>query len=734
MLKSIELSGFKSFAKKTQLDFKHPVSAIVGPNGSGKSHCAEAFRFVLGEQSMKSMRGKKNEDLIFNGSRSEPRSNRAGVRIVFDNSNRLLDMDFDEIVLERVVHRDGTNTYSVNGTPVRLKDITELLAGANIGSSGHHIISQGEADRVLSVSPKERKTMIEDALGLKKYLYKKKESERKLEKTDSNIAEAEGLRRELKPQLRYLKKQVDTIEHIKQLKDELISGFRDYLAHEDHYLKHTSKLLQDQTIEPLRKKSELEKELREAHAHVGESKKEDPFVHQIHEVEGQEKEHKQTLDELVREIGRIEGEIKAEERLLIREKERATGEHLVSVPRDLIETFKSEIHTFAERGRGLFDISMLKELIETIKNHATDFFANFDTKATSAIDSDEILRSIETLNSTKETLNTRLSELQQEIELVGSQKQELLSAQKEHNEAFHAAEKRVLEISSELRDINNELEKIELQRSSLTQDNAVFEEDMKEAGFLFGNSVLRFEEISLQERTREEQRSVRKNLERKKMKYEDDTITSYQEVIKEYESLLERDTFLASQIADLTQTKGSLIDMIAQLKNKLETEFHEGVSRINEKFGKFFKLMFGSGSAELSVSRHETKGDEDEEKKVSHGLEVGVSLPHKKIRGLEMLSGGERALTSIALLFAISQLNPPPFIILDETDAALDEANSRKYGDMIEGLARHSQLVVITHNRETMSRAGLLYGVTMGGNGVSKILTVEFDDALSVAK
>jgi chromosome segregation protein len=98
------------------------------------------------------------------------------------------------------------------------------------------------------------------------------------------------------------------------------------------------------------------------------------------------------------------------------------------------------------------------------------------------------------------------------------------------------------------------------------------------------------------------------------------------------------------------------------------------------------------------------------------------------------LSGGERALTSIALIFAMSQVNPPPFLILDETDAALDEANSRRYGDMIESLAKKSQLIVITHNRETMSRAGILYGVTMGGDGISKLLSVKFEEAAQVAK
>src|SRR5205085_2556352 len=129
------------------------------------------------------------------------------------------------------------------------------------------------------------------------------------------------------------------------------------------------------------------------------------------------------------------------------------------------------------------------------------------------------------------------------------------------------------------------------------------------------------------------------------------------------------------------------------------------------------------------------EGEEDYDSvEVEEGIDIAISIPHKRVKGIHMLSGGERALISIALIFAMSQVNPPPFLILDETDAALDEANSRRYGDMIESLSRHSQLIVITHNRETMSRAGVLYGITMGSDGVSKLLTVKFEEAVAVAK
>src|SRR6185369_9824620 len=155
----------------------------------------EAFRFALGEQSMKSMRGKRAEDLIFNGSHTVPRANRAAVAIIFDNSRREFKIDFDEVSMERAVFRDGTSEYSINGSKVRLRDINELLASANIGETGHHIISQGEADRILLANPRERREMLEDALGLTVFEFKKEESERKLLKTEDNIKQVEALRR-----------------------------------------------------------------------------------------------------------------------------------------------------------------------------------------------------------------------------------------------------------------------------------------------------------------------------------------------------------------------------------------------------------------------------------------------------------------------------------------------------------------------------------------------------------
>jgi len=235
-LKTLQLNGFKSFAQKTILEFNNSIVAIVGPNGSGKSNVVEAIRFVLGEQSMKSMRGKGGSDLVFKGSKNLSKSSRASVTIFFDNNDKVfkllndggedVNLNYDVVSISREVFSDGLSKYILNGIEVRLKDIHNLLASVNIGSSGHHIISQGEADRILNANPRDRREMVEDALGLRIYQYKIKESERKLERTNENMKEIVLQRRENAPHLNFLKKQVEKFEKTKELQAELATLYR----------------------------------------------------------------------------------------------------------------------------------------------------------------------------------------------------------------------------------------------------------------------------------------------------------------------------------------------------------------------------------------------------------------------------------------------------------------------------------------------------------------------------
>ncbi|HEU0081010.1 MAG TPA: AAA family ATPase [Candidatus Paceibacterota bacterium] len=744
-LKSLELAGFKSFAKKSALEFKAQVTAIVGPNGSGKSNVAEAFRFVLGEQSIRSMRGKRTEDLIFNGAEAQARGNRASVRLVFDNQphggqGRLLNIDFDEVAIERVIHRDSLSEYFINGTQVRLKDVVELLAGAHIGASGHHIISQGEADRILNANVRERREMIEDALGLKIYQYKREESQRKLEKTRENMEKVESLRKEIAPHLKFLKKQVEKVEKTVALREELKNLYREYLRRESLYLDASEKALAAESAAPKRDLERLERELTEAKKVLEASRHKDAKSSELMSLEARLKAARQAQDDLNRTAGRIEGEVASLEKMLARERANAST--------DVATVEYAKVKSLIETVSALLDdLSSVPKIRAMFKSFLE---SNRNTRAENK--AQELEKELEILRQRKERNEGEAQERAKELAELSAQYGALQREIEKEKDSSRDAEKAMFRIMAEENEIRGKLSVIRVREDKLRLERADFKRETEEGAQLIGRDVYLYESDAAayapEERHLQEER--RRQIDRIKVRLEDSGAVSPGDVMKEYKETAERDEFLARELVDLEKSAESLTTLIAELEAKLDTLFTDGISKINKQFKEFFALMFGGGESSLSVVKEKKRkkgpsaeelaelgieaSDEPEEEETELGVDIAVSLPRKKIKGLEMLSGGERALTSIALLFAISQVNPPPFIILDETDAALDEANSKKYGDMVESLSRHSQLIVITHNRETMSRAGVIYGVTMGREGYSKLLSIAFNEALAVAK
>lgn len=750
MLKGLEISGFKSFAKKTSLEFKSRITAIVGPNGSGKSNIAESFRFVLGEQSVKSMRGKRGEDLIWNGSTETPRSNRASVKLVFDNKGdnkadkKLFSLDFDDVSIERVVNRDGTNEYSINGSRVRLRDIMELLAEANIGSSGHHIISQGEADRILSSNEKERRVMIEDALGLKIYQYKREESQKKLAKTKENISQVETLRKEVAPHLRFLRKQVEKVVKAASLKDELVEKYKTYLSRERIYLESSKENIEREKSPLLSRKEELGRLIGEAQAVIDLSTKALSRSEELVSSETEIRTLESKKNELLREIGKLEGEIRAYERAIERSKTETEGR---VIPFSKIKILKDEVESFVNEAEVAGTIEAAKSALQNIKYRIESIIGEY-TSSTETNSNNQF--EIKSLEDNRAKLETEITTTENDINLAKEKYNSIRSAVEKDKDSSREAEKTLFNLLGEQNRVNTELSLLDSRVSKLQIEEENFKREIEEAGVLLGQRAVGLErtptENIAEERNIQEER--RREIERIKIRIEEAGGAGGEEVMKEFNETVERDQFLEKELSDLSQSAASLQKLIEELRERLDTEFRDGVNKINKSFREFFSLMFGGGEAELRLiknSKLKNKNLSDEElgelvdtqeetEEQEEGIDISVSLPRKRIKGLEMLSGGERALTSIALLFAISQVNPPPFVILDETDAALDEANSKKYGDMIESLSKYSQLILITHNRETMSRAGIIYGVTMGKDGVSRLLSIAFDEAVSVAK
>ena len=221
-LKQIKINGFKSFADKITLDLEKGITGIVGPNGSGKSNIVDAIRWVLGEQSIKSLRGDGNmTDVIFQGSKSRNPSNSASVTLVFDNSDHSLKIDFLEVSIKRTIYKTGENEYFINNEKVRLKDITELLIDSGSAKESFSIISQGDISNVLSTKPEDRRIIFESAAGVLKYKKRKEEATKKLDKTHDNIDRINDIINELEIQVLPLKEQSEKAEKYLSYKKEL---------------------------------------------------------------------------------------------------------------------------------------------------------------------------------------------------------------------------------------------------------------------------------------------------------------------------------------------------------------------------------------------------------------------------------------------------------------------------------------------------------------------------------
>ena len=212
------------------------------------------------------------------------------------------------------------------------------------------------------------------------------------------------------------------------------------------------------------------------------------------------------------------------------------------------------------------------------------------------------------------------------------------------------------------------------------------------------------------------------------------------ETQKEYEEISERHEWLNNQTIDLETAINSLHEIIDGLDEKIEKQFNENIKKINEKFSYYFSILFNGGKSELKIITNENIAEEEEngelekkeiykpKRKCITGVDIVATPPGKKLQSITMLSGGEKALTSIALICAIIANNTSPFVVLDEVDAALDEANSNRFANILEELSKKTQFIVITHNRATMEKAQLLYGVTMGDDSVSKLISIKLEE------
>ena len=856
-LKKLEIQGFKSFAPKTTLEFSPGVTAIVGPNGSGKSNFTEAIRWVMGEQSMKTLRGKKSQDIIFAGSKSKPRMGMAQVSMHLDNTDHAMPIDYSEVVIARKLFRNGESEYYINKNKARLFDIKELLAKTGFGQKTYSVIGQGMIDAFLKAGPKERKELFEEAAGVKQYQIKRNSSLNKLERTKNNLTRVADLLNEIEPRLKSLKRQANKAQKKEEVEHELKKISESYFNHcwnklaisfeesrvelkkfdtkEAEIISNVNKLrkeLDNENLEyDLKRKKQKQDELNdlfEKKNRLGEQivilsgksqamKDRDTSLSlgdkinlleeeitkltlEIKDFETEKQEFEKKLAERTKEQSNILAQIKTNQEKLSKLKSGILAPSLSfkEVEKDLDLLFKNEsdllekindCHHLTELEKlknNIFDLhfemekilskikeaaklesSNIQKQLSEIQHNLNKAFnlrdgiiakinsikvkiAVLETKEKSAIHQlnpkkDQItgLRSELKINSKKDkqiildkleregrALNETLKNTSQNIIAIQKDLSDDIKLEQKRRAKFIDMEEQYRKEQDLLNQIRDESKGVEIKKAGVETGKKLLLEEMTDCFGKDGvsNLIGKFEK---QPEKIDNEETLKIKMDRlKKQKMAIGEIDS--DVIAEFEQVDKRYNFLTSQKNDLEGAIRSLKSIIVKLDATINERFNLSFKKINEQFQKYFKILFAGGRAELSKYKPKMEvlnEERDQETKLSQELYIDIKAtpPGKRLRDLTMLSGGERALTSIALILAIIFNNPSPFIVLDEVDAALDESNTSRYAKIIEDAAKKSQFIVVTHNRETMKCADTLYGVTMGHDGISKLLSIKLE-------
>lgn len=720
-LKSLELNGFKSFAQKTVLEFPIGITAIVGPNGSGKSNVIDAIRWLLGEREARNLRGGKTEDLIFNGTPKRPRTSMAQAGLHFNNDSGFFPVDFKEVSILRRVGRDGASKYFLNKSEVRLKDIIDFFNRSRLGTKGLTIINQGSSDLFVRATNEERKIMIEEILGLREYQIKKEEAEKKLKNTFINLDKTRVMIEEVVPRFRSLKRQTNKWTKRSEIEKELADLENNYFSFKLWEIKKEENQF-NPIIENLNKQIiEKAKELKDLEINLNKIESSSEESEDLKLIKKREEELLERRSQIQREFGRLEAKLE----ILSSE----GGGNKIFKNEDLFNLI-NEIKTSLSLDLEKSDLTEFKSIVRNVINKIEDFLGK---------DIGDSLE-IKELKKVKDNLNGEFDKIEAEFKNLEKTEKEITSKledfQTHFRKAFEAVENK-----------KDELNKSESQKNRASFDKEKCElklNDFKNQLSQIGRSINDFIDREVGNIKEDDFPEIERKM--FKLRTELAAIGEIDEaILKEAQEVENHYNFLTKQSEDLRKATNDLKGLIKELNVKIQLEFSSSFRAINEEFNKFFRLMFGGGQAKLKIKNLELKikndensedvvenkkeviGEEKNEEEARQGVEIELNLPKKRITSLEMLSGGEKSLVSIAALFALISISPPPFLVLDEIDAALDENNSKRFANLIKEFANKTQFIIVTHNRAIMESADILYGVTMAEDGTSKILSLKLE-------
>jgi len=768
-LSSITIKGFKSFPERTKLVFSPGVSVIVGPNGCGKSNVTDAVLWALGEQSPLSVRGQTMQDMIYTGGEGVGPSRYAEVEVVLDNDGG--EGEFSEISIQRRLERGGDAGYRLNGARARLADVIETLSDANLGREMHSVISQGRVEQIVLSAPRERRLLVEEAAGLGKHRKRRRRAQLKLERTHDNLDRALDVEREARSRLRPLKRQAQAADIHARIEREAAELRARLLGSE--LFRHELELAEaeERAVEARELRSGIDAELATL------SKRRGAIEEQLADRDRERTEA----------WGRLTAIRAAHERLSVRAESLAgrradlaasierrrealgsaaqelaeatgagSGDDPVSAGLDRIGESLGEAGAALEAARGGDSDGARIDALAGVRG-ATDRAAQTARRVEFLLGSrrqDSIGRRLEGEVAILAVLDLLLGGAADARDAAGERADALERRMlgegggDDVTEQLRACSRQEAEIQARLRAAGEAVTETEVRAAHLGDRRTEAVAELERVAAALGRELGAADEAL----GKEERDEIEVKLERLARRREQlGPVNPLAE--GEYEEALAHVESLETQRSDLESALAELGSLIRETDRKIHAAFEETFEATQRNFEELVEHLFPGGRGRLRLvddqrgpkpvlggadpesdeqgAEPAADADATEEESgdqfASQGVEIEVTPAGKAMRRLSLLSGGEKALVALAFVFAVFLARPSPFYILDEVEAALDDANIDRFLQLVQRFSDRAQFIIVTHQKRTMDAAEVLYGVSMSKGGVSKVVSRRFE-------
>jgi chromosome segregation ATPase len=762
-LRSITMKGFKSFPERVSLEFSPGVSVIVGPNGSGKSNITDAVLWALGEQSPGAIRGASMQDVISAGGKNTSQRREAQVEVVIDNADGRANTEFSEIAVERRLDRSGDGGYRLNGARARLADVIEVLSDTNLGREMHSVISQGRVETIIHSKPRERRLLIEEAAGLGKHRKRRRRAELKLKGTRDNLDRALDVEREARARLRPLKRQAQAAEIGARIDREETELKARIVSEELRFGADRAAAAQKAAALAREKRGKLEEQL--AAVSKRRSVAEERFAERdrartqawglLTKLRAQservavrasglsrsEAEVEARLERLRVELGPLSLEVGASgapaQRAVKLEEELGEVDAGLKTALEGLATARSEGASESAREGALGDVRAGSERAIRHARRAEGLLGerHREKMRMRLAGGEELLDDVRTALAAVEAAGNAIRARVQRTEstVVGN-----VGDGDEIADELRACSKLEFELQGQMRSISEELTQAEVEAAHLGDRRAEAEREMAAIVEKLGEEV----PPAVEAMTDEERADIDRRLERlDRRRAQIGPVNPLAE--REYEEASDHVEQLQAQREDTERAMRELESLIRDIDDEIERAFEETFEATATNFEEMVEHLFPGGRGRLRrvslrpvrdeerpAGEQETPSDDDEpepeeeeEERDELGVEIEVNPAGKSTRKLSLMSGGEKSLVALAFVFAVFLARPCPFYILDEVEAALDDANIDRFLQLIRRFSDRAQFVIVTHQKRTMDAADVLYGVTMGGDGVTKVVS-----------